>query len=201
MLDYQKRRHMLKASRGYSLLELAIAMVIFGFALAIGYPNFSEWLTNLKIRAAAEKAQSSIQFARSEALRKNTPISFYLVTSLDNSCALSSTGTYGVVARSSPAGACASAASEVSGPMIARKERLAEGQTTISGASGASGASSLTFNGFGRVVTGGTWIKVMDVNSPPSGTYRRLRIKVAEGGGSKLCDPAVSSSVDPRNCG
>ena len=191
---------MLRSTRGYSLVELAIALVLFGFLMALAYPNLSSWLTNLKIRATAEKIQSGLQFARSEALRKNTPVSFYFVDGLSNSCALSAIGSSGIVAQMSPAGACGAAPSDTDAPRILRKELLSEGATTISATDGVLAKSSVTFNGMGRVVTTSSWFSRVEVDAGPQDSNRKMRIQISAGGRIRLCDPAVSSVADARRC-
>lgn len=61
----------MQRNRGFSLIELMVVIAILGLLLAIGIPSFATWLRNVQIRNAAESLQSGLQFARTEALRRN----------------------------------------------------------------------------------------------------------------------------------
>jgi len=95
MLDYRTGRKVLNryvtarsGRRGYSLIELLIGMAIVAFALAMAMPSFSVWSENQQIRNAAESIQNGLQYARTEALKRNTTVRFNLTTTSDNNCAL-----------------------------------------------------------------------------------------------------------------
>jgi type IV fimbrial biogenesis protein FimT len=67
-------------------------------------------------------------------------------------------------------------------------------------ADGATAASTVVFDGFGRV-TGANPIASIDLDNLSSGNdFRRLRIVIASGGSIRMCDPQVTSSTDPRFC-
>ncbi|MBK8385245.1 MAG: GspH/FimT family pseudopilin [Candidatus Accumulibacter sp.] len=70
----------MKTGRGFSLVELIVGMAILGVLLAIAMPAFSNWLRNARVRTAAESVQNGLQLARAEAVRRNTPSAFDLVT-------------------------------------------------------------------------------------------------------------------------
>lgn len=192
---------MLKRSEGFTILEIAIVLTILSFSMALAYPSFSVWITNLKIRTATEKIQSNLQMARSEALRRNTTVTAYFVTSLTDGCGLSSTGKNIVLSLSSPAGLCGSSTSDSAAPKIIQKESLTfADRTTISATNGGASASSISFNGLGRVVTASPWISQVDIDTMPSLTFKRLRIQISPGGRTRVCDPAASSSADTKKC-
>lgn len=188
-------------SDGVSLLEVCIAMTILALAMATGYPSFSAWVTNLKIRTAGEKAVTAIHLARTEALRRNTRMTAYLMTSLDNSCAVSGAGRNIIVSVSDPTGSCSAAASDTTGAQIAMKESLANtNKIAVATSGGNNPAGAITFDGLGRVVTASSWFAQMDITSSPAANYRSMRVQVSPGGLARLCDPAVSSQTDTRRC-
>ena len=84
-------------SRGFSLIELMITLAVLGMLLAIGLPNMGTWLQNTQIRNAAESINSGLQFARAEAVKRNTTVRFQLVNDMTNTCQLSTSGKNWVV--------------------------------------------------------------------------------------------------------
>lgn len=209
--------------RGFTLIELLIGLVIVAILLAMGAPSFSDWIRNSKIRTTAEAVQNGLQIARGEAVRRNTLISFQLVSSLDSSCALSTSGSNWVVSlttspssKASAAGLCDKApklppadpatAPDGNDPYIFQKY---DGSNAASVVSVAAGQSAIQFNGLGRVnpVTGAN-INV-DVNSTSAsdckasgGNMRCLRLQVTPSGQVRMCDPSIASSTlpDPQAC-
>lgn len=61
----------MRNSKGFTLIELIIAMVIMGVIAAIGTPNFLSYLANYKLKAAANELYSCMQFARISAVKQN----------------------------------------------------------------------------------------------------------------------------------
>lgn len=189
-------------SAGFTLIELAIGLAVLGVLIAVGLPNLRTWIQNTHIRTAAEGMQSGLQFARSEALRRNGSVGFYLVNSLTGSCALSTTGTNYVVSTTSPAGSCNTAPSDAGPILQVRSGTEGSANAVIA----ASGGSSFTFNGLGRGVGAGNFTQI-DISNPSGGTcqagggtMRCLRVTVSAGGQIKMCDPAVTDNTDPRAC-
>lgn len=188
--------------QGISLIEIVIGLAIMGLLLALAFPNFSAWLTNLQIRAAAEKMQNALHAARNEAMRKNTTVRFSLVSNLTSGCAQSSSGKSWVVSRLDPTGKCDVAASDTTDPFTAQTGTLAEGSSrvTVSASNGGVAKTSVAFNGLGRVVTSSDWIGQIDLDVVPANTFRVLRVQVSAGGQIRMCDPAVVSTTDTRKC-
>lgn len=191
-----------QARQGFTLIELAIGLAIMGLLLALAFPNFSVWMTNIQIRAATEKIQSALQAARNEAMRRNTTVRFSLVNNLTAACTLSNTGKMWVVSRLDPTGKCNVAPSDTTDPYTTQTGSTAEGspRVTVSATDGTNARTSVSFNGIGRVVTSSNWIGQIDLDVTPANTYRRLRIQISAGGQIRLCDPVVTASNDTRKC-
>jgi len=196
-------------SAGFTLIELAITLAVFGLLLAIVAPAAGSWLANMQIRATAESIQTGLQKARMEAVRRNQPIRFSLVATtdpavMDNSCALSPSAASWTISVNSPAGKCGNALSNTADPMLV--ETYAAGvharRVTVSAteANGSTAAHSVTFDGFGRLL-GTSSLARVDIDNAVSGNdFRPLRIVISDGGGIRMCEPRVSSSTDPRAC-
>lgn len=188
--------------RGVSLIELLIGLAIVGIVMFVGLPAFSGFLQNTQIRNAAETTLSGITLARAEALRRNQPVRFQLVSGLTSACALSATGMNWIVSLADPTGNCEVAPSETTAPQTIQKKSGTEGTENITVAT--SGGSLITFNGLGRVT--GAAITQLDFSNSTGtceasgGTMRCLRITVSTGGQVKLCDPKVTAATDPRRC-
>jgi type IV fimbrial biogenesis protein FimT len=66
---------MKRNSRGFNLLELMVAITILGILLGISVPTFREFSRNNSVTAAQNDLVTTFSLARSEALRRNRPVS------------------------------------------------------------------------------------------------------------------------------
>lgn len=162
-----------------------ITVVILVTLLMAGAPSLSSFLQNRKIRNGAEAVQSGLSIARSEAVRRNTNISF----------ALDAAGGWTV--------GC-STVSEPDCPASIQTRPSAEGSVNV-----ATTATNLTFNGFGRAssLTAGTSATIEVSNTlgtceTAGGAMRCLRVIVVPGGQVRMCDPMLTSTnpTSPQAC-
>lgn len=193
--------------RGYSLIEVVVALAVLVLVMFTAIPGFRAWIVNTKVRTVAELLQTGLNAARTEALRRNTQVSFWLVSApasgvLDGSCTLLSTSPYWVVSVNTPQGQCDAAVSATQAPFIAQKPPVVSGldDATVAAlaADGSTQATSVTFNAYGQLVSNGAAIRSIDVSSSQNGA-RRLRLAIGAGGSVRLCDRDVASA-DPRSC-
>ncbi len=197
-------------SKGFTMIELAIAMVIFGFLILAAAPSVQDWFSNTRIRGAAESLQNGLQTARSEAIRRNRTISFWLVSTDDanafsSTCTLSDTSGSWIVSVNAPTGSCDSAPSTTDSPMIVTGRPIGDSGSRVSVTATQSDASTpataVTFNGFGHVTNTTDAIGQIDIHDVNSATGTRpLRLVISTSGMVRMCDPAVTSSEDPRKC-
>ncbi|MDM0106032.1 GspH/FimT family pseudopilin [Variovorax sp. J22R24] len=196
--------------RGFSLIELVVTVAVLALVLFATAPSIGAWMDNTRIRNAAESLQIGLQTARSEAVGRNQSISFYLVSLanpgvMDNSCALSANSGSWVVSATSPDTKCASAPSTSVAPKIVLKRPVGEGggKVKVSGlqADGTTSGTTVTFNGFGRVVNADPIARI-DITGPIDGAaYRNLQVRITTAGAIRMCDPHVpADSNDPRKC-
>lgn len=197
-----------RSQRGVSLIEVAVAMTVMAMLLLAVAPEVGKWIRSTRIRSTAESLQNGIQKARMEAIRRNTSVSFWLVSQtsrgvIDDGCALSSTSASWVVSINTPAGKCASDPGDTADPRLIEKFAAGDVGATVAvsarATAGGGPASSVTFDGFGRVT--GAGIQQIDINNVVAGNdYRRLGIEITTGGNVRLCEPAITAADDPRKC-
>jgi type IV fimbrial biogenesis protein FimT len=178
---------------GFTLIEMAVTVSVLGLLLAAAAPSITDWLRNSRIRSVATSVQTGLQKARMEAIRRNQPVRFSLVT---DACALSNGGVAWVVSLNDPSGKCAETNKDAD-PMIIDKSSSAIGSSTVVVAAD---SDSVSFNGFGQV-TGAAPITTIGIDNVADGNnYRDLRIAVGSGGTVRMCDPNVTDTTDPRKC-
>jgi type IV fimbrial biogenesis protein FimT len=188
--------------RGFTIIELVIAITIAGLLVAAALPSAGTWIRNTRIRTAAESISIGIQQARNEAVRRNQPVSLFLVSdadavSMSDACALSSSSSGWVVSLASPAGRCASDR----GTFIALRPPgdTAVGLNVAAVDSTATAATTVAFNGYGQL-SGASPISCIRVSNPSDAATRALNIAINAGGQIRMCDPAVTDTNDPRIC-
>jgi type IV fimbrial biogenesis protein FimT len=198
------RKTSMKPIKGFTLIEMMIAVAIMALLLGLGVPSFQTFIRNAQIRTAAESMQAGLHLARSEALRRNARVSLWLVNGLTAACARSNTGTSWVVSVDNPAGLCVTASSDTVAPRLIQSRAGNDGSgsvnvtATISSGS-ATGSSCITFNGFGRVEAactgGGAPIGAIDFSSANATTStKNLSVRILSGGAIRMCNPAASTT-------
>lgn len=198
--------------RGFSIIELTVILVIFGLLMASAMPNLSSWLRNSKLRSQAEAIQSGLQRARDEAVRRNRPITLWLITqageSFDSNCTVSSTGLSWFVSSTSPDNACDSTTLVSSDAASAPRQLVSSSGNPVSvsgftDSTQSTAASSVTFDGFGRVVTSATPAsnlrRIYIAYATSASSDRAQRIDINTNGLVRACDTSVSAT-DPRHC-
>ena len=215
---------MRSSQRGLNIVEIMISLVVLGVLIGLGAPGFAEWLQNQQIRAAAEATLNGLQVARGEAVRRNTPVRFQLVSDLTSTCVLASDSVTAsvsvswVVSLADPTGACDAVTD--SGQPVPPPGRILQKRTSAEGSPGAlatsvfvpsppappapQAASTVTFAALGNVVANADGtpsinkIDVTNLNVSPS-AMRPLRIIINSGGSTRMCDPALALP-EPRGC-
>ena len=202
--DMVQRKH----ARGFSLLELMVVLTLVAVLAVLAMPSMSEWMKNQRIRGTAEALVSGLQTARSEAIRRNRPASFWLVSDLTAGCALSSASGTWVVSLNLPAGACNAAPSAADAPLLVTSHAPQDILDVKALDKDGSAASQVRFDGYGRIPGGSSPIARIDVRDPVDAakvdvtthTYRSLRVQVQGTGAIRLCDPRVTAAGDTRAC-
>lgn len=194
---------------GFTQIELMVTVTLLALLSAAVVPEVNAWMRNLRIRNASETLQAGLQKARNEAVRRNRPVTLSLVSLndpkvMDNSCRLSPSSASWVVSLNDPAGACGSAPSDTAAPFIIDRQASGEGAAAVTvnalQADGISPASTITFDGFGRIANA-TAIARIDISHSSGGQdLRPIRILMTPSGSIRSCAPYVTSAGDPRLC-
>ena len=215
---------MRSSQRGLNIVEIMISLAVLGVLIGLGAPGFAEWLQNQQIRAAAEATLNGLQVARGEAVRRNTPVRFELVSDLSSTCVLSAdslttpVSVSWVVSLADPTGACD--ATTDSGQIPSPAGRILQRRTSAEGSPNAvarsvfmpsppafpvaQAASTVTFAALGNVIAnadGTPSINKIDLTNNKIGpnASRPLRLVINAGGSIRMCDPSLAAS-DTRGC-
>ena len=164
--------------RGFTLIEVMIALVVVGILSFIGLPEFTLMMANTQVRTAAEAITNGVQTARNEAVQRNGPVRFVLGNQSAYQVIVVSTGE------------------------VVRNRSANEGSSKALVTASPAGATEVTFNSFGQVTTNpdatATLQKILVTSaSVPVGT-RTMQIEL--GSNVRMCDPQVATAGDPRKC-
>ncbi len=192
--------------RGFNMIELMVGLALLALVMFVAIPSLTTWMRGNQVRAATESIQGAVQSARAEAVRRNANVEVVL-TSLEG-------GGTGVDWRVRCVAANASATCPGPG-------QGADGQGVTYIEQGLSADSSpravvsvvpaattaITFNGIGRVTplpAGNIQIDVAHDGAAcisAGGDVRCLRLIIAPGGQSRMCDPSLPAPpANSRGC-
>jgi type IV fimbrial biogenesis protein FimT len=168
-------------ARGFTLVELLIGIAILGVLITLAMPSFSAWIQNTQIRNAADALANGLQLARSQAIARNVQVQFQVQ------------GTNGWQV------------SEVATGARVQSWTAQEGSQNTIFTAGPGGATTITYNPMGRVIPnpdGTASLTTLDVTATTAVTTatRPLRVAIGAGGGTRMCDPKVTDTSDPRAC-
>jgi type IV fimbrial biogenesis protein FimT len=177
-----------KNNFGFSLIELMVAVSIFGLIAAYAIPSFGTWIQDSKTRTIAESLQNGIRLAQTEAVNKGRQVAFF-VTNVQPSATAAATlvGSNWGVRVVVPTQADASG--YLQGAVL-----NGEGGSVVVTAS----AAEIRFNSIGRL-TNSPSIVNFDVTNP-KGSGRSLRIAVTSAGSVRMCDPAKNIATAADGC-
>lgn len=192
---------------GFSLIELMVTISILSLLMMAVAPAAAQWIRSLRMRNAAELALLGLQKTRAEAIKRNQPVRFWLMSSgstalLDSQCALDPGSASWVISRNNPTGHCSDPVGNLAvDPFIveiysagkAAEAVAIDGRNPVGDP-----ASSIGFDGFGQVLDYATALHTLDFGTAEA-SARRLRVTVSAAGAVRLCDRDVTTP-DPRAC-
>jgi type IV fimbrial biogenesis protein FimT len=162
--------------RGFTIIELMTALVILAVAFMLVAPSISTWMQNAHVRTVAESIQDGLQKAHNEALQRNGRVEFTLNTDTSWTVVAHIPGSADETVESRPASEGSSSAVTVTLNPV--------GATAI-------------FNGLG-LLDNAAPLHTVDVAA--ASATKALRVEITPGGQVRMCDPAVTTSSDPRRC-
>ncbi|HSI22781.1 MAG TPA: GspH/FimT family pseudopilin [Methylophilaceae bacterium] len=74
-------RHTKSGQFGFTLIELMIVIVIAGILLAMALPSFRDSIDRNRLRSITDTLYGDLQFAKSEAIKRNQPMTVDFTTS------------------------------------------------------------------------------------------------------------------------
>jgi len=179
---------------GFTLVELIIAIAIFGLLLALAAPSYTQWIANTKVRTTAEAIQNGLMLAKAEAVRTNSKVQFVLtngtpIAANTNSITSSTSGKSWMV-RTFQSSGTYTAADFIQG------RSSAEGSSNVTVAAG---QATFVFTGVGGLspVLGSALVNIV-VTSPSAS--RELRVTVARGSAIRMCDAGLSIANTTMGC-
>ncbi len=190
---------------GFSLIELMVTLAIVAILVVLGAPSYGQWISNTRIRTAAEALQNGLRLARNEASQRGTNVRFELTsagTSDWSICQLAS-----AAAATATCGAATPIQSFASkggaGNVVVYASTSVATLTTLSTAitTAVTANSGVTFNALGRPAGYGTApIVRMDANTTATGGRRQV-VTVSSGGTVRMCDPQITfSATSAQGC-
>ncbi len=182
--------------QGGNLIGLMIGLGIFAGLMMAALPNFRTWLHSAQVRTAAESLRDGLQFARMEAVRRNSPIEFRLPNE---------DGTIdwevGCPAADPEDKACPEIIQSRLNQEGSAGARVSMATATVDLATVGPDSPPLTlvFSGMGRLTSANTPDR-LDVVSATTADARRLVLRLSQGGRVRLCDPAVDLDDSAGGC-
>lgn len=200
-----------RQGRGFTLVELMIAIALLAVLIALASPSLSQWIRSAQVRTVAETLQNGVRSAQAEALRRNRQVVFFLTDDEPDLAAEASEDGSNWVIRWIPLPGDTVVATAPDNEPFVQGGAVAD----FTGGVAITGPAAICFNALGRrvaataAVTGVTGaVCTVDADEPLAafdiareGAARPLRITVALGGQVRLCDPARTvGATTPDGC-
>jgi type IV fimbrial biogenesis protein FimT len=198
--------------RGFTLIELAVVILIIGILVTLGIPTFSTWMANSRVRMVAESLENDLRQAQAEAVRRNRQVALVLTSSTPSAAAVAAvTPAKNWSVRALPLLNSDEGSSAMAGTttFILGNAETASSDVTVAGDN-----AVVCFNSVGRLVTSATTIADAGDASCAAPTTnvplyykvqnasgdRPLWVQVYLGGRVRMCDPNKTLPSQPDGC-
>ena len=165
-------------ARGFSLIELMVALTIMAILVTLAMPLYRDWLANTQIRNATESISAGIRLTQAEAIKRNGQVEFRL------------TPATGWEVR------------ELVDDTVVQQHLFTSGSRNVTVVPTPAAATGIRFTGLGRMMAdtqdGAERLTQVDVTSGNATEPRPLRVVVGAAG-VRMCDPHFAST-DPTGC-
>lgn len=200
-----------KRAAGFTLLEMIVAITIFGILVAITVPAMRTWISNSKVRAVADTLQTGLRLAQAESLRRSRQVVFALTNSTTPQ-----NGTFTAVNNGTnwaimvvPAMTDGSEANPASMFVESGSLSISSGNIQVTG------PAAICFNSIGRLVANpapgvaganctvpaGNLNYTVQIAGANPAAFRALRVVLGLGGQVHMCDPTQTlSNTNPYGC-
>ena len=197
-----------RTARGFTLIELMVAIVLLAILIKLSLPSFVAWISNTKVRSVAESLQTGIRLAQAEAVRQNRSV----ILAFTNGVPDPATAITAVANGNRWAIQTLAQFGGTDGSFV-----QAGSLTDVAAGTTITGVSALCFNSNGRLITataatiqGNTTPQISGaVCSPSDATFtvdrassdRALKVMVSASGSVRMCDPKRTlSATSPDGC-
>jgi type IV fimbrial biogenesis protein FimT len=199
---------MLTKARGFTLIELMVALTLFGTLLALGFPSFTTWIRNSQVRTVADAALNGMRMAQAEAVRRNQQVVLSFTNDANptlNPTAVAGGRKWSVQTVASPY-INGNAADFIGSGVLSD---VASGVTINAVDNGGTSVLAVCFNANGRLMaptgaaaTANCSTNPVTIQFAQAGSDRPLNVTVAIGGQVRMCDPnrPSLSSTSPDGC-
>lgn len=176
-------------SKGFTLIEVMVVVVIVGTLMAAGVPNLRHFLAIQQIKEVARRVLNGAQEARSLAIERNGNVSIVFNNS-----------SWCIYDRQLAADVTCDLSTAALGTGVLKKS-ITPNTPGIAIAVNPVGANQITFNGFGRPVANadGSDLVIYYEVSSLSGTTRKFRADFTDGA-LRICESTLNIVGDPRTC-
>jgi type IV fimbrial biogenesis protein FimT len=203
LLGLQESRDVLnrRPQKGFSVIELMIAVAIVAVVTALAFPSYKAWIQNTKIRTSAESILNGLQIARAEAVKRNASVKFCLGT-VNPDCipVVPLTNSNWVVGCDVVVAApVAPAVTPLECPAVIQSRSTGEdASSAITVGTTPAATAKVVFNNLGTVAPAPTTFAVT-VPASVLADARTLNVTLGVGGNGRMCDPALPAT-DRRAC-
>jgi len=188
-------------SKGFTLIELVVAMAITAILLGLAVPSFSTWINNAKVRTGAEVLQNALRLAQAEAIKRSHQIVFVLTnaTAAASAPPVANGSNWYIQVLPVVADETVSGAYVQGGNVGEQASGIAVTGPAIICFNSAGVLVGNTSTGLGADCTAPTNTVTYDVSK--SGADRTLEVQVSPTGKIRMCDKSKTlSATTPDGC-